>query len=311
MESHMNINIIKNTAKTVLLSLLIGHVAMYSMENNDKKRKSEHGELDDNVTKKTKLNNDDSVVHVEGLTDKQDINVRDLELGQTLFMEACQTHDDKLIKMLCEEKNPNIDLQDDDGNTPLMLYLKQSNSASLDIIKLLTNNNNINKTNNDGLTALLYAKNTDLKVMFYLIEHGADINQCNNKYSVNLLMSICAHPNLNPKDKNSFIQFLCREKNANIDLQDINGNTSLMRYISSIDELNLDLNVIKLLTSKNNINKKTNEGLTALLLAYQKHIGIVPYLITNGANINQCDKNGYTVLTYACLDKRKEVRKKN
>jgi ankyrin repeat protein len=63
-----------------------------------------------------------------------------------------------------------------------------------------------------------------------------------------------------------------------------------------------------LLDKKADVNTKTNNGTTPLMMAAMKgHVAIVKLLIDNGAFVNAKNKFGVTALMYAALENRKDV----
>ena len=90
-------------------------------------------------------------------------------------------------------------------------------------------------------------------------------------------------------------------KGANIDAQNVNGNTALMCAV-----MNDNRELVELLIENGaNINVQNVNGNTALMCAaVNDNIELIELLLKNGANINAQNVNGNTVLAYAFNDER-------
>lgn len=94
----------------------------------------------------------------------------------------------KIIKVLFNE-GKNINIQNDHGDTPLILAIRYcSSKIRYKVVKLLIEEGAyINVFNNLGMSALMYAiEKLDMKIINLLIEHGANINTF-NKNNVNAI----------------------------------------------------------------------------------------------------------------------------
>lgn len=96
------------------------------------------------------------------------------------------------------------------------------------------------------------------------------------------------------------------ETKANIDLQNIYGNTALIESLKHQHK-----NIAKLLINRNaNINLIGKNGITALILSCKKgYQDIVKLLLIKGANTTIKDKNGYTALDWAIKNRNKNLIK--
>jgi ankyrin repeat protein len=146
----------------------------------------------------------------------------------------------KIIELLVSKKI-NINITDINGNTPLILSIKNKNKA---IIKFLLDLPDINPniTNNQGHTALHIAANYEFETIVELILENKEINpniqDKDNNYTP--LMSAIILNNFN------LINLLLNHPKNNLYIQDSLGNTS---YHLSIIEKNSD-DIIKLFDTK-------------------------------------------------------------
>ena len=159
-----------------------------------------------------------------------------------------------------ESQNPvsDINLQDDDGNTPL---ISESRKGNIDEVENLLKNPdiNINIPNKEGNTALIYASyRGDAKVVEKLFEHhDIDVN-AQNVYGTAALMCASAIDNADIVEK------LLQHPDINVNLKGEDGNTALIW--ASIND-NADV-VEKLLQHPDvNVKIKNNEGKNALSYA--------------------------------------------
>ena len=184
----------------------------------------------------------------------------------------------------------------------------------------------------DGKTPLLVAAtNSNLDVLYTLIQAGADINDVDNDHNNALLMAAAYNENYqlipqllragfsldyrNNVGENAFIlatknrnlevfqalmfnsRILFNNDNNYLNSSDIFGNTVLMHAI-----INDNVEIVKTLISKRvDINARTPEKITALICAVLKNSNpsIIDLLINAGADINAKDNNNNTIINYA------------
>ncbi len=148
----------------------------------------------------------------------------------------------------------NIDKTDNDGRTALFMTVFQNNT---ELVKLLLNNGaNANDKAYSGETALQVASsigNVDIVTSF--LEHGADINAATRDKLTPLMLAVW-------KGHLAVLETLL-ENGADLDIVDIHGVTPLIRA--------------------------TSEG----------HLEIVEFLIKQGVDINKTDNHGYSALNDA------------
>lgn len=148
----------------------------------------------------------------------------------------------------------------------------------------------INKKSHDGFTPLHYAAfRGNMDVIKFLIEHGSEIDTCNNEgLSV---LHLAAQGN-----KTSVMIFFVERYNLDIRKTDKIGSTPLhwASYLGSEDCFNY------LLTLNPDINKQDIEGLTPLHLAVNSdRTRIIKKLLHKGADKNIRDKLNRTPLDLA------------
>jgi len=181
---------------------------------------------------------------------------------------------EKLIR-----RGSNVNFIDNTGNTALV-YAIQKKSLSLVNI-LIKNDANINYLiPSKNLTILMYAiELKELNIIQRLIEYGIDINYKNTD-------GYTAFEKASEKDKIEIFEYLVK--------YDINNFTSEM-INSMISKERLDL--IKILLDHNfDINLKDDNDDTPLVYAIRnRKVDIAVYLIMNGANINNKNKQGETI----------------
>ena len=152
----------------------------------------------------------------------------------------------------------------------------------------------------EGRTALIYAcrnnenREYQTKMIQTLIEHGADVNQC-DKYKTPLLYATI-------EDKVNFEAIkLLVENGADVNKELQVGTTALSWCVMT--KSNEKLELMKYLISKGaDINHKDDFGETPLIIATKyNNIQAIKTLIANGADLNLKDNNGKTALMITTL----------
>jgi ankyrin repeat protein len=190
-----------------------------------------------------------------------------------------------------------VNIQDKDGNTPLLCAIRSHRSATIPI--LLNRGADVNIKNSDGATALRLAESLDTTRL--LLEHGADANvkigdwtpligALQDKAEPGLLTLLLKHgANINAKGMYGLpLEVACDEPNA-----------------------------VKLLLEWGaDVNAKGNWGETALYKAiYEARspahdtalISSIRQLLAHGANPNLACRNGNTPLRLAQSKKRHDL----
>ena len=168
-----------------------------------------------------------------------------------------------------------------------------------------------------------YRKNYDsyghkilnLKIIKYLIEHGADVN-VKNKHNTTPLMIACSKKNTPPLFEGDHcflydseilnievVKYLI-EHGADINAKNINNNTPLILACCYCEDIEL---IIYLLMHGAEVNAITKTGETPLLITSQLNNRnkktIIRYLIAFGADVNAINNEGYTTLMNICMSR--------
>ena len=168
---------------------------------------------------------------------------------------------EKILNLLLD-KGATVDVQDGNGNTPLMTAVQKINAAKI----LVAKNPNVNIQNNNGETALMYAvKGGLIKVVLMMPVVGPSIE------STKLLLS----------------------KGANVELQDKWGKTALMHAAGAVNAQGNSYgsytDVLELLLANNaKLETADKEGHTALWWGYRyNRTKTTEVLLAKGANAAQ------------------------
>lgn len=222
-----------------------------------------------------------------------------------MLLEAVKANNVNEVKRLLALQQFNINIKDNDGNTLLLLALKQRNK---DLAHLLINAGaDVTIADNRGQTPLMLSLFfDDIEIMQSLLKKGAHIDAQNEKGitvlmgAMNGLGSKNQNPSLRLRFKN-FAQFLInvdtlsqgRLKGADVNIADVNGNTPLMVAAASGDK-----DLVQLLLEKQaQVNTYNNSGVTALIAAsFNGRREIVQLLLEKGADIYAKNNEGQTAL---------------
>jgi len=164
----------------------------------------------------------------------------------------------------------NLDRSSEIGHLPIIQYLIMKNVA------------NVNQTNNDGESPLLVSSRMGrLRVVQYLVDHGADVNQGNNDGKNPLLVSsrMC-HLRV--------VQYLV-QNGADVNQTNNDGESPL--FVSSRNGF---LSGVQYLVQNGaDVNQRDNNGETPLFMSSRwGHLSVVQYLVDHGANVNQTNNEG-------------------
>ncbi len=211
------------------------------------------------------------------------------EKGYGPLMHAVELKKSKMVQALIE-RGANVNWQDSEGMTPLMLACRQGDKSTVKVLLETTITTNVNMLANDGKTALLEAvKNNDtasivrenkeelgrgkymlgkvaswwhnwtyVDIVKLLIEAKADVNAQDSDGATSLLLAA-------DLGQTSMVKLLLEHK-AHVDVQDANGTTPLIAAAKSdaIDSAKA------LLKAKANRDLQDNDGKTALMYAQEK-----------------------------------------
>jgi ankyrin repeat protein len=161
------------------------------------------------------------------------------------------------------ENGAYIDMQDKNGNTPLIWAVYKGDWATPDL-------------------------RVYVRIAQYLIEAGANLNAQNNKRGTAL---IYAAAKINKVSAQRLIQ-----AGASADILNIDGQTALMYAIKH----NMNEDIANFLIEYSDLNIQGANGETALMCAITNgRANLVVRLIGANAEVNIRDKQGYTALTHA------------
>ncbi len=276
-----------NDGKTLLHKAIIDN----DMENTGNILNGKHAELIINNTDNT----GQSALHYAVATDNQNAiqllieknanpNIKDSKHNTPLML-AIKNRNSKLAKWMLENiENINVDMDDEDGNHPIMEAIS---AGMLDIVNMLIDKKAIiNEVNQRDETPLMLAVECGfVDIALKLIEKGADVN-VKNKKGTTLLMRAA---------KGGYVEISSRliEKGVNINETNDEGSTSLMWAIRSKHE-NFAL---KLIEKGADVSEKDNYDITALMLAVERgYVEVSLKLFENGVNINEENRRGSTPL---------------
>lgn len=259
------------------------------------------------------------------LENKADINAVN-QGNETALMRAVEDNKELRIAKILLDAGADINVSDHCGRTVLHSAIRKRHT---NFVKLL-----IEKGANIDFWALwLLAINDYFDIASSFIKSGADLNK-KSEYGDTLLMKVCKEGG-----KYHFIKLLL-ENGADVNLQDSDGKTPLMRLnqwksleISKLlIESGADVNLkdkcgttalmqkcqdarhdsAKLLIDAGaDVNAKNNKGQTALMLACIKgrYNNSINLLLENGADINAQDNEGNTALMLAGVNEEVETVK--
>lgn len=190
-----------------------------------------------------------------------------------------------------KEKGANLDIQDNNGNTALMV-----NANRIDLVKpLIENGANIYIQNKEGKDVSQFASNNNTSNLIYAThnKNRLDKGEISADFAdQNGTTLLIAYPDNYTKH--------WIEKGANVNAADNNGTTPLMTVKTT--------EAAKMLVEAGaDINAKDKDGKTALThaLANSKDIKTVETLVAAGADIFAKDNNGHSAYEYAKTNEAK------
>jgi ankyrin repeat protein len=185
--------------------------------------------------------------------------------------------------------NRHIDTQDKYGETALM-YASYSQKKEI-VKKLIDFGANVNHKDKQGCTALLDASGrSNTEIIEILINAGADVNH-QNKYGTILMAALKGHNNSSEEIAKIL---LAAGADATINAQNISGFTALMYAVEYSEEI-----VKTLLAAGANVNLQDVNGNTALMYAaLNNKKDNIKILLDAGAIVNHQNRCGATALSW-------------
>lgn len=216
--------------------------------------------------------------------------------NNTPIIYAIKQNDTELLHTLIKNK---ADVNKSNDKSPLWWAVMQNKE---DIVKILVENDaDVNKEYAGETPLMFAARHGNMELVKFLLKNEfnrADVNHANIFKETALWKAF-------NKKRYDILKFLI-EQNANLDIQDFNGNTPLL---VACRDGNIEL--VKLFLENNaNLNIENENEETAVLIACIKgYNDIAMLLIKNNADINKKDILGRSVLSVACKTNNENLLK--
>jgi ankyrin repeat protein len=246
---------------------------------------------------------------------EDNINRIDPETGHTILHNYCQhinTTPLEVYQHLIEVKSCDVNVQDKNEDTPLILALQYFKGGEITTLTyLLTKTNvNVNIKNYYGYTLLhiacLKPYIFPLDIFKLLIETmGCDVN-AQNTYNDTPLHN--ALRNFDWAGDITVLMYLLSQKGVNVNIKDLNGDTVLHRGCKNINNLPLEIFKLLIETQGCDINAQDNSNNTPLHHALRffnlndrGDLTVLTYLLSQkGVNVNIEDQIGCTLVHLVC-----------
>jgi ankyrin repeat protein len=245
------------------------------------------------------------------------INRIDPTTGNTILHNYCRhvnTTPIELYRFLIEVKGCDVNLQDDNRNTPLYYALccfDQNKGGDITVLMYLLNQKGVdpNIKDNYGCTLLHYAcqciNKLPVDVFKFLIEtHGFDVNAQDNHNNTPLHNALHY---FNPNDDITALTYLFSQEGVKGNIKDLHGSTILHYACQNINKLPIDVFKLLIETVGYDVNAQNNNKNTPLYYALCDfdpnggNITVLLYLLTQtNINVNVKGYYGQTLLHYAC-----------
>lgn len=249
------------------------------------------------------------------------------QAAQDKAIEHIKAGNIEALEKMCEESSEDFKflnrLHTKSGKSSLGVAAEEGRIGSMEI--LLKAKATVDLVDKTGMTALLYAgKSGELEIIEMLNNAEADLHVKSQLKFENALMLACQGNHLKcvellsmyglaVDDKNKLEETalsialkyeyypICSflvEREANINVRGVNGNTPLIRSAFDGREATAEF----ILTHGGDANLKNFNGETALMVACRHgYVKMVNLFLQYGADINAADESGRTALMLACM----------
>jgi ankyrin repeat protein len=260
---------------------------------------------------------------VEGQWELNDENITriDSKTGHTIlhnYWKYINTTPIEVYQYLIETKGCNINVQDNNNDTPLHLALCKFNPSGgrdINVLTYLINQKNINVSikGENGSTLLHLAcqqiNNLPLGIFKALIEtQGFDVNAQDNSKDTPVHLALRY---FDPNDGGDItvLTYLLNQGNVNVNIKGQFGNTILHYACNKINYLPLEIFKVLIETQGCDVNVQANSNNTPIYCALycfdpcHGDMNVLTYLLNQkGVNGNIKGQFGDTLLHYACQD---------
>lgn len=223
-----------------------------------------------------------------------DINAKCLEEQNALMFLSLQSTSSEDVEenikkaQYLVENGLDINATDSNGNTALMYAVAHNadNKFILNLINLGANINAQNKLQESALWMAVRAQNRS-DTLKLLLEYGADVNQTDARNETPLWFQL-----RNGGDEKTTITLLKGGANANI----LNGAGDLPLWYAFTNDAPIDV-IAEIIRATDDVNLKNEDGDTPLLFAVKNDYPatIIKALFEKGANPEIADRNGFTM----------------
>jgi ankyrin repeat protein len=258
----------------------------------------------------------------------ENINRIDPKTGRTILHNYCKYINATALEVyryLIETKGCDVNVQDNDKDTPIHFALRcfdQNDGGNITVLTYLLshNNTNANVMGKYGNTLLHYAcfgiNTLTLDIFKLLIERlGADVNaQDDNKDTpIHIALSLF---NSNNGGDITVLTYLLSQNDVDVSIKDEYDNTLLHAACLNINKLPLDIFKVLIETMGFGVNARAQDNDTPIHYALSLFnpnkggdITVLTYLINQqNLNVNIKDQNGYNLLHSACTNHLSESR---
>jgi ankyrin repeat protein len=223
------------------------------------------------------------------LATSPDINAQDNNGSTALMMAMVNNFAANLVPLILEA-GPNVNARDDFGNTALMQAIFGEHT---EVIKMLLEAGaDVNARNDEGYTALGMAAIKSSEVTKLLLEWGADVNAL-DEYGNTVTMQIIYYSG------NVEVAKILIEAGTDVNVRNEGGHTALIGAVETNPEI-----VTLLLDAGADVNNQGEDGDTALMKAARSlNEDAVRRLLEGGAKVDIQNESGETALISVFLFK--------